>query len=111
MAPDSWLVFITSFALALVLTPLAGRLGHRLGVVDRPGGRRGHRGTVPRLGGVALFGAFIAAIGVTAWRGGLTTGYSAEAAPGFVLDGNIQILSKPFDAHTLLRRVREVLDA
>lgn len=72
------LVFGTSVGLALVLTPLAGRLGRWLGVVDRPGGRRAHRGVISRLGGVALFGAFIVAIGVAAGRGSLTTGYSAD---------------------------------
>ena len=69
-------VFVTSLSLAALLTPLAGRLGRWLGIVDRPGGRRGHKGTVPRLGGVALFTAFAAAIGVAAWRGTLTVGYS-----------------------------------
>ncbi|MBN1815252.1 MAG: undecaprenyl/decaprenyl-phosphate alpha-N-acetylglucosaminyl 1-phosphate transferase [Anaerolineae bacterium] len=58
------LVFITSLGLAALLTPLAGRLGRRLGVVDRPGGRRAHREEVPRLGGVPLFLAFVAAVGV-----------------------------------------------
>jgi UDP-GlcNAc:undecaprenyl-phosphate GlcNAc-1-phosphate transferase len=72
------LVFSISFALAFILTPLASRLGHRLGIVDRPGGRRGHRGEVPRLGGVALFVAFVIAVGASAWRGTLTTGYSAS---------------------------------
>jgi UDP-GlcNAc:undecaprenyl-phosphate GlcNAc-1-phosphate transferase len=64
--------------LALLLTPLAGRLGHRLGIVDRPGGRRAHKGQVSRLGGVALFVAFSAAIGVAAWRGILTAGYNGD---------------------------------
>ncbi len=72
------LTFITALGLAALLTPLAGRLGHRLGIVDRPGGRRGHTGTVPRLGGVGLFVPFVAAVGVAAWRGILTTGYSAD---------------------------------
>nr|HID12492.1 undecaprenyl/decaprenyl-phosphate alpha-N-acetylglucosaminyl 1-phosphate transferase [Anaerolineae bacterium] len=58
------LVFIASLSLAALLTPLAGRLGHRLGIVDRPGGRRGHRGEVPRLGGIAVFLAFVVAVGV-----------------------------------------------
>jgi UDP-GlcNAc:undecaprenyl-phosphate GlcNAc-1-phosphate transferase len=58
------LVFITSLGLAALLTPLAGRLGRRLGVVDRPGGRRMHRGAIPRLGGVPLFLAFLAAVAV-----------------------------------------------
>jgi len=58
------LVFITSFSLAALLTPLAGRLGRRLNIVDRPGGRRGHEGEIPRLGGIVLFLAFVAAVGV-----------------------------------------------
>ncbi len=37
-----------------------------------------HTGEVPRLGGVALFSAFVIAIGVAAWRGNLTAGYSAS---------------------------------
>ena len=51
-------VFVVAFVLALFLTPLAGRLGRRWGLVDRPGGRRAHRGEIPRTGGIALFGAF-----------------------------------------------------
>jgi len=54
-------VFGVAFGLALVLTPLAGWLGRRWGVVDRPGGRRRHQGVVPRLGGVALYLAFAVA--------------------------------------------------
>lgn len=51
-------IFGAAFLLALLLTPLAGRLGERWGLVDRPGGRRAHRGEIPRTGGIALFGAF-----------------------------------------------------
>jgi UDP-GlcNAc:undecaprenyl-phosphate GlcNAc-1-phosphate transferase len=72
------LTFVTSLGLVALLTPLAGRLGRWLGVVDRPGGRRAHKGEVPRLGGVALFVAFVGAIGVSAWSGALTVGYSAN---------------------------------
>jgi len=72
------LVLGISVVLALLLTPLAGHLGHRLGIVDRPGGRRAHKGQVSRLGGVALFVAFSAAIGVAAWRGILTAGYNGD---------------------------------
>lgn len=74
--PQYLLTFTISLSLVLVLTPLSGRLGNRLGIVDRPGGRRGHKGEVPRLGGVAVFLAFVAAIGIAAWRGSLTTGYN-----------------------------------
>ena len=70
------LVLVVSGALAAALTPLAGRLGRRLQIVDRPGGRRGHKGEVPRLGGIAVFVPFVVAVGVAAWYGGLTAGYS-----------------------------------
>jgi UDP-GlcNAc:undecaprenyl-phosphate GlcNAc-1-phosphate transferase len=47
-----------AFLLTLALTPLAGFLGMRWGLVDRPGGRRKHQGVIPRTGGLALFGGF-----------------------------------------------------
>lgn len=52
-------IFGAALLLAMLLTPLAGWLGRRWGLVDRPGGRRTHRGEIPRTGGIALFGAFI----------------------------------------------------
>lgn len=58
------LVFLTSLVLSALLTPLAGLLGRRLGIVDRPGGRRVHTGEVPRLGGIPLFLGFAVAVGV-----------------------------------------------
>ena len=48
--------------LTLALTPLAGRLGRRWGLVDVPGGRRRHQGIVPRTGGLALFGGFFVTV-------------------------------------------------
>jgi UDP-GlcNAc:undecaprenyl-phosphate GlcNAc-1-phosphate transferase len=54
------LVFVVAFVLALSLTPLAQRLGQHYGFVVAPGGRRKHAGTKSRLGGLALFVAFVA---------------------------------------------------
>jgi UDP-GlcNAc:undecaprenyl-phosphate GlcNAc-1-phosphate transferase len=48
------LLALTSTALALLLTPLVGRVSTRLGLVDAPGGRKVHVRSVPRLGGVAV---------------------------------------------------------
>jgi len=63
-----WQLLITAggaLALALIATPLAGRVGRRLGLQDAPGGRRTHTGLVPRIGGVGLFVAFFgAAVGL-----------------------------------------------
>lgn len=56
------MIYLLTFLVALLfgagLTPLAMAVGVRVGLVDRPGGRRQHRGAVPRTGGLALFAAF-----------------------------------------------------
>jgi len=70
--------FIVALGLALGLTPFAGWLGRRLGIVDRPGGRRSHERATPRLGGVAIFAAFTVAVLVAGWRGVLTADYNAD---------------------------------
>ncbi len=61
--PGFLLVFAVAFLVALGVTPIARRIGHRLDVQDRPGGRRRHRGIVPRTGGVAMYAGFVVAIG------------------------------------------------
>ena len=58
-------VLLFSFALTFLLTPFAMRLGHWLGLVDRPGGRRRHQGIVARTGGVALFAGFFVTVLLT----------------------------------------------
>ncbi len=64
------LVFALSFVIALALTPLAGALGRKLGLLDRPGGRRRHQGAIPRTGGLALYVAFTATVLLTLLLGG-----------------------------------------
>ncbi len=57
-----FVVFTLTLGLALALTPLAGRVARHYGLVDVPGPRRVHRRQVPRLGGIALYVAFTAAV-------------------------------------------------
>ncbi len=52
---------VASLIGSLVLTPIAGRVARRLGVVDRPGVRKIHREPIPYLGGAAVFGAMVVA--------------------------------------------------
>lgn len=47
-----------AFAIVVLLTPVAIKLGQRLQIVDRPGGRRVHRGDIVRIGGLGIFPAF-----------------------------------------------------
>ncbi len=47
-----------AFLLGLVLTAFVRRMALEWGFVDRPDARKVHQARIPRLGGVAIFGAF-----------------------------------------------------
>lgn len=49
--------FMISLAFSLALTPLVAVVGRRWGLVDRPSARKVHCTEIPRIGGVAIFGA------------------------------------------------------
>jgi len=56
------LIFVSALVIAIGGTPLARWLAPRLGMVDRPSARKIHIRPMPRLGGVAIYLAFIVAI-------------------------------------------------
>ena len=56
------LIFATALVFAVGATPLARWLALRTDVVDRPSARKIHTTPMPRLGGVAIYGAFILAL-------------------------------------------------
>jgi UDP-GlcNAc:undecaprenyl-phosphate GlcNAc-1-phosphate transferase len=56
------LIFATALLMAIGGTPLVRRLALRLGITDRPNARKIHLDPIPLLGGVAIYGAFIAAL-------------------------------------------------
>ena len=56
------LIFASALVLAIGGTPLVRRLALRLGVIDQPNARKMHVDPIPLLGGVAIYGAFIAAV-------------------------------------------------
>lgn len=53
-----WGLFIASFLLCLLFTPLVRELARKLGMVDIPSARRINKTPVPRGGGVAIFLSF-----------------------------------------------------
>jgi len=61
------LIPLASAAAALLATPLARRLSFTLGLVALPGGRRKHTGHIPKLGGPAVFVAWLAGVALTYW--------------------------------------------
>ena len=54
-------LFVTALLVALVATPLAGRIAWKVGAVDYPNKRRINRRPIPRMGGIAVFLGIIAA--------------------------------------------------
>ena len=59
-------IIFVSLAVTWVLTPLVRRMSLKLGLVDEPGGRKVHAEPISRLGGVAIFAGFMAAVAVEA---------------------------------------------
>ncbi len=57
-----FLIFLVALILALTMTPAAGRLAVRTGMVDRPAVRKLHQHPVPLLGGLAIYLALVAAV-------------------------------------------------
>jgi UDP-GlcNAc:undecaprenyl-phosphate GlcNAc-1-phosphate transferase len=57
-------VFGVAAAIAAATTPLVRRFSIRVGAIDRPSDRKVHPKPTPTLGGIAIFLAFVAALGV-----------------------------------------------
>ena len=55
-------VFIFSMLVCAILILFLRRVAFRLDIVDRPGGRKQHEHPTPTVGGVAMFGAVLAAL-------------------------------------------------
>lgn len=64
MSPATYLTLLFSALLgSVVLTPLAARLGPRLGAMDRPKALSIHSTPTPRTGGLAVLAGFLLAVG------------------------------------------------
>lgn len=55
---------IAAFLASIILTPLVKRLAFRIGAVDAPNYRKVHSRIMPRLGGLAIFIAFIIGLAI-----------------------------------------------
>ena len=59
-------MYILAFVIALftswLLTPYVKKLAFRIGALDKPDGRKVHKGIMPRLGGLAIYLGFVVAV-------------------------------------------------
>jgi len=56
------LLFLLALALSLIATPLVSRLAVKINALDLPGERKLHRLPIPRLGGIAIYLAYVIAL-------------------------------------------------
>jgi UDP-GlcNAc:undecaprenyl-phosphate GlcNAc-1-phosphate transferase len=67
------LTFLIALFLTILLTPMVRSFAPALGAMDKPSDRKVHTALVPRLGGVAIFAGFAAAVLIglllAYWRG------------------------------------------
>ncbi len=56
------LIFATALVCAIGATPVMRRIALRTGMLDQPSARKVHATPIPRLGGVAMYGAFMLAL-------------------------------------------------
>ena len=62
LAPSAIYALVIAAVVAVLMTPVMMRVAWRLGVVDKPGGRRIHDRPIPLLGGVAMLLGVVAAV-------------------------------------------------
>lgn len=58
----SFYLFMTALFAALIMVPLLRKWAVEYGALDQPNERKVHSAAIPRLGGVAIFGAFLFAL-------------------------------------------------
>ena len=75
---------VLALGLALLVTPLVKKYAFKLGALDRPDWRKVHKRVMPRLGGLAIYFSFMAAV--------LLTMDITEQVGGFLVGGTLIII-------------------
>ncbi len=90
--------FMLATIAGIVIGPLCIRFARSVGAVDRPGGRKTHRGTIARLGGLIVYFSTWISFGVLVKTGFLTIESHRLADIGWVfLGGTAMLVVGAFD--------------
>ncbi len=90
-------IFSVALVGALLATPGAKWVAHRLGVVDMPNARKIHLNPIPLLGGLAIYIGFIVAVAVFGNLGRAAENYSPWQAIGILVGATIVALFGMWD--------------
>jgi UDP-GlcNAc:undecaprenyl-phosphate GlcNAc-1-phosphate transferase len=86
--------FIASCLMALLLTPLVKKFAFWVGAVDAPNHRKVHTRIMPRLGGLAIFLAFVGAYFVVSPA---LDAFNSDAGLGLLLGGLVIVITGALD--------------
>jgi UDP-GlcNAc:undecaprenyl-phosphate/decaprenyl-phosphate GlcNAc-1-phosphate transferase len=90
---DYLVVCAVAFVTVVVATPLIRALSLRTGVgIDQPEARKMHRRPIPRLGGLALFAALIAGVGVAAFLGEFDEVFRQTSEPEAIILASVVLV-------------------
>lgn len=84
---------IVAFVASILLTPLVKRLAFRIGAVDAPNYRKVHARIMPRLGGLAIYGAFM--IGIILLK--ITTDFQRDYLYAILIAATIIVVTGVID--------------
>jgi UDP-GlcNAc:undecaprenyl-phosphate GlcNAc-1-phosphate transferase len=76
------LPLIAAGLISFALTPIAGRIAHRVGALDQPGPRKVHQRPIPRLGGLAVVAAIVVVSACRWWLAPAGWGLSGRLLAG-----------------------------
>ncbi len=85
------LAFVVAAITALIATPPVKLLAARTGALDRPDARKVHKKPIPRIGGIAIYAAFLVAMIVVRMYAELT-GDLLRGISGLILSGTLIML-------------------
>lgn len=88
------IAFVTALVMAFIMTPLVKRFAIFIGAVDAPNHRKVHTKMMPRLGGLAIFMAFVGAFFIISPA---LVDFNTNAAWGLLLGGSIIVLVGALD--------------
>lgn len=99
--PDYMLAFIIAVGMALLVTPGVIYLAKKTGALDKPDARKVHKDPIPRIGGLGIYLAFMAAMGAVLFMVPVDAEVRQEIM-GLMVSGTIIVIIGLVDDYTNL---------
>lgn len=91
------IAFVTALVMAFIMTPLIKRFAVLVGAVDAPNARKVHTTIMPRLGGLAIFMAFVGGYIIISPALSAVNDFNSNAVWGLLIGASIIVLVGALD--------------